>query len=82
MNLLSQNLGKGWMTFWYMVKRVHGAKKVENHCSKWFWRWCIAGLSNAAPAGAMAPVIYFPGALIYSAGFNVNQNVEKKNISD
>jgi hypothetical protein len=28
-----------------------------------------AGLSNA---GAMAPVIYFPGALIYSAGFNVN----------
>jgi hypothetical protein len=32
-----------------------------------------AGLSNAAP------VIYFPGALIYSAGFNVNQNF-KKNI--
>jgi hypothetical protein len=30
------------------------------------------GLSNAAP------VIYFPGALIYSAGFNVNQNVKKK----
>jgi hypothetical protein len=26
----------------------------------------------------MAPVIYFPGALIYSAGFNVNQNVKKK----
>jgi hypothetical protein len=37
-----------------------------------------AGLSNAAPAGAMAPVIYFPGALIYSAGFNVNQNFKKK----
>jgi hypothetical protein len=36
------------------------------------------GLSNAAPAGAMEPVIYFPGALIYSAGFNVNQNSRKK----
>jgi hypothetical protein len=30
------------------------------------------GLSNAAP------VIYFPDALIYSAGFNVNQNFKKK----
>jgi hypothetical protein len=30
------------------------------------------GLSNAAP------VIYFPGALIYSAGFKVNQNLKKK----
>jgi hypothetical protein len=30
------------------------------------------GLSNAAP------VIYFPGALSYSAGFNVNQNFKKK----
>jgi hypothetical protein len=40
-----------------------------------------AGLSNAAPAGVMAPEIYFPGALIYSAGFNVNQNLKKKNIS-
>jgi hypothetical protein len=40
---------------------------------------CVrSGLSNAAPAGAMAPVIYFPGALIYSAGFNVNQNFKKK----
>jgi hypothetical protein len=29
------------------------------------------GLSNAAP------VIYFPGALIYSAGFNVNQNFKQ-----
>jgi hypothetical protein len=37
-----------------------------------------AGLSNAVPAGAMAPVIYFPGALFYSAGFNVNQNFEEK----
>jgi hypothetical protein len=35
-----------------------------------------SGLSNAAP------VIYFPGALIYSAGFNVNQNVKKNNISE
>jgi hypothetical protein len=35
-------------------------------------RYCNAGLSNAAP------VIYFPGALIYSAGFNVNQNFKKK----
>jgi hypothetical protein len=34
--------------------------------------YCEAGLSNAAP------VIYFPGALIYSVGFNVNQNVKKK----
>jgi hypothetical protein len=33
-----------------------------------------AGLSNAAP------VIYFPGALIYSPGFNVNQNFKKKSI--
>jgi hypothetical protein len=32
----------------------------------------IAGLSNAAP------VIYFPGALIYSAGFNINQNFREK----
>jgi hypothetical protein len=38
-----------------------------------------AGLSNAASAGAMALVIYFPGALIYSASFNVNQNFKKKN---
>jgi hypothetical protein len=30
------------------------------------------GLSNAAP------MIYFPGALLYSAGFNVNQNLKKK----
>jgi hypothetical protein len=29
------------------------------------------GLSNAAP------VIYFLGALIYSAGFDVNQNLKK-----
>jgi hypothetical protein len=36
------------------------------------------GLSNATPSGAMAPVIYFPGALFYSAGFNVNQNFEEK----
>jgi hypothetical protein len=35
-----------------------------------------AGLSNAAP------VIYYPGALIYSASFNVNQNIKKKNISE
>jgi hypothetical protein len=25
-----------------------------------------------------APVLYFRGALIYSAGFNVNQNAKKK----
>jgi hypothetical protein len=31
-----------------------------------------AGLSNAAPA------IYFPGALFYSAGFNVNRNFKEK----
>jgi hypothetical protein len=39
-------------------------------------RESIAGLSNAAP------VIYFPGALFYSAGFNVNQNFKEKNISE
>jgi hypothetical protein len=32
----------------------------------------MAGLFNAAP------VIYFPGALFYSAGFNVNQDLKKK----
>jgi hypothetical protein len=39
---------------------------------------CKAGLSNAAA------VIYFPGALIYSAGLNVNQNfrISRKNISE
>jgi hypothetical protein len=37
-----------------------------------------AGLSNAEPAGAMASVIYFPGAPIYPADFNVNQNFKKK----
>jgi hypothetical protein len=37
-----------------------------------------AGLSNESPEGAMAPVIYFPGALIYSAGFNVNRNLKEK----
>jgi hypothetical protein len=31
-----------------------------------------AGLSNAAS------MLYFPGALLYSAGFNVNQNLKKK----
>jgi hypothetical protein len=31
-----------------------------------------AGLSNEAP------VIYFPGALFYSAGFNFNQNFKGK----
>jgi hypothetical protein len=42
-----------------------------------------AGLFNVAPAGAMEPVIYFHGALIYSVGFNVNQNFKKKrNISE
>jgi hypothetical protein len=35
------------------------------------YRDYTAGLSNAPP------VIYFPGALIYSAGFNVNQNFKK-----
>jgi hypothetical protein len=35
----------------------------------------VPGLSNAAP------VIYFPGALFYSAGFNVNQNL-KKNLNN
>jgi hypothetical protein len=39
--------------------------KREHCCSR-------PGLSN------MEPVIYFPGTLIYSAGFNVNQNVKKK----
>jgi hypothetical protein len=39
-------------------------------------RCCRAGLSNAAL------VIYFPGALIYSACFNFNQNFKKKNISE
>jgi hypothetical protein len=39
---------------------------------------CKPGLSNVAPASAMALVIYFPGALIYSAGFNINQNFKKK----
>jgi hypothetical protein len=34
--------------------------------------WFRTGLSN------VAPVIYFPGALIYSAGFNINQNFKKK----
>jgi hypothetical protein len=24
--------------------------------------WCMPGLSNAAPAGAMVPATYFPGA--------------------
>jgi hypothetical protein len=35
-------------------------------------RRCRAGLSNAAP------VIHFPGALIYSPGFNVNQKFKKE----
>jgi hypothetical protein len=35
--------------------------------------WIKAGLSNAAP------VICFPGALICSAGVNVNQDLKKKN---
>jgi hypothetical protein len=30
------------------------------------------GLSNAVP------MIYFPGTLFYSAGFNVNQNFKEK----
>jgi hypothetical protein len=29
----SDNLGKGRMTFSHLVKKVHGAKNVENH---WF----------------------------------------------
>jgi hypothetical protein len=37
-----------------------------------------SGLSNTVPAGAIAPVIYFPGALLYSASFSVNQNLKKK----
>jgi hypothetical protein len=36
------------------------------------WQPCNPSLSNAAP------VIYFPGALIYSAGFNVNQNFKEQ----
>jgi hypothetical protein len=35
-------------------------------------RCSSAGLSNVVPA------IYFPGALFYSAGFNVSQNFKKK----
>jgi hypothetical protein len=31
--LESDSLGKGGMTFWHMMKKLHGAKKVENH-------WC------------------------------------------
>jgi hypothetical protein len=37
------------------------------------------GLSNAAPAGAMAPATYFPGTLFYSSSFNVNPNFKKTN---
>jgi hypothetical protein len=37
-----------------------------------FVDYYTAGLSNAAP------VIYFLGALFYSAGFNVNQNLKEK----
>lgn len=38
MHLLSQTIwkvgwGGGWITFWHMVKGVHGAQKVENHCA-------------------------------------------------
>jgi hypothetical protein len=33
---------------------------------------CTAGLSNAVS------VIYLPGPLLYSAGFNVNQDLKKK----
>jgi hypothetical protein len=30
----SDDLGKGGMTFWNMMKRVHGAKRAENHWSR------------------------------------------------
>jgi hypothetical protein len=50
------------------VKELHGGCVVSRGCvaSGVLLVLCRAGLSNAAP------VIYFPGALIYSAGFNVN----------
>jgi hypothetical protein len=52
-------------------------KRGGYHCQKWYkiqTNRCTAGLSNTAP------VIYFPGTLIYFAGFNVNQNFNKKYI--
>jgi hypothetical protein len=44
---------------------------IMNICSPMF-EHSTPGLSNAVP------VIYFPGALHYFAGFNVNQNFKKK----
>jgi hypothetical protein len=44
-------------------------------------RWLSADYTALYPRTGLsntAPVIYFPGALIYSAGFNVNQNFKKK----
>jgi hypothetical protein len=48
----------------YQTTRCHN---LEDHNLR-----SKAGLFNAAP------VIYFSGALFYSAGFNVNQNFKEK----
>jgi hypothetical protein len=52
-------------------------EEMNVHCifSRSFFQkytYLMPGLSNAAP------VIYFSGALIYSAGFNVIQNFKEK----
>jgi hypothetical protein len=51
---------------------------ANNSAAKMWHIKSTPGLSNAVPAGAMAPVTDFPGALLYSAGFNVNQNFKEK----
>jgi hypothetical protein len=53
--------------------------KELDECGKKSLSSFKAGLSNAAPAGTMAPATYFPGTLIYSVSFNVNQNFKKTN---
>jgi hypothetical protein len=50
--------------------REHSAGDTRNSLAT------TAGLSN------VAAVIYFPGTLFYSAGFNVNQNFKEKKISE
>jgi hypothetical protein len=61
------------LELWYLIASERCLQKESSPIPPY-----ISDLSSTAPVGAMAPVKYFPGTLIYSAGFNVNQNFKKK----
>jgi hypothetical protein len=57
-----------------LIERTFDTYVNQSSIGQYNPKYYKAGLSNAAPV----IYTYFPGALIYSAGFNINQNFKKK----